>query len=238
MLSKMWRYYVVGSLLVAALAAGYVLSQQTGKVGPTFGGDGTTPFVRTTRAASLTVQQQSGKYSEAVLRGNVYVATAGATGQAVNTAISTTGMMTLWNPIGSGKNFRVLKTSGGYISGTNGSGIIVYVVNNSGNQASPTGGTAVTPVNCLIGAANNSVAKTGFGQTLASSPTMTEVIASDFAQLATTANGYQIINDDVDGRYIVQPGTGISVEAVNGAGGTTPIMSFSFMWEEVVVGQE
>lgn len=224
--------------LITGLAAWLLTAQVQVKVGPTFGGDGTTPFVRGTRAAGLCVQQLSGKYSEAVMRGNCYVsAVTPGTGQAPGTVIGTTAAFTLWNPTGSGKNLRVLRSTAGYVSGTMGAGVLMYAVNVGNSATSPTGGTSVTPTNALLGAKNSAVGLTGFGQTLSASPTAVEALTSMFAELATTANGFQQVVDDIDGRYVVQPGNGISLEAV-AAAGTAPLITASFLWEEVTIGQE
>jgi hypothetical protein len=143
-------------------------------------------------------------------------------------------MFTLWNPSGSGRRLKVMRASLGYISGTLGAGTIFYCINNSPTTTLPTGGTAVTPVNCDIGAANNSVAKVGYGQTLPATPTAVRPFASIDAEAAASTPGPRIISEDVDGEFVVEPGCGLSLEAA-AAAGTSPVMSAGLTWEEVPI---
>jgi hypothetical protein len=205
-------------------------------VGVTLGADGTPGAQpgRFGKTGEQIVSSAHGKYYEATHRGSVYCASTGATGQAPGTTIGTTAMFTLWNPSGSGKRLKVMRASLGYISGTLGAGTIFYCVNNSPTTTLPSSGTAVTPVNCDIGAANNSVAKVGYGQTLPAGPTALRPFASIDAEAAASTPGPRIISEDVDGEFVVEPGCGLSLEGVTAAG-TSPVMSAGFTWEEVPI---
>lgn len=235
--SPLYRRVFLCFLILASIVAGVTAQQITGRVGPIVSGDGTTPVVRQTRTSALVMQQASGKYAEAVLRGNTYYATVPAAGVALSVAINTTPSVTLWNPLGSGVNLRVLRVTVGYISGTMPAGSVVYTYNNNNTATNPSGGTAITPVNGLVGAGNASKAKCGFGQTVTGTPIMGETLFSSFAELATTANGFQPIVDDVDGRYIIQPSNGLNIAAISTAG-SSPVITASFFWEEVTIGAE
>jgi hypothetical protein len=205
-------------------------------VGPTSTADGAIPpgAPRYGKTGESIVSAAHGKYFEAVHRGNVYTGSTAGTGQAPGTAIGTTAAISLWNPLGSGKRLKLMKTSVGYNSGTLGAGAIFYCLNTSPTATLPTGGTAITPTNCDAGAANNSVAKLGFGTTLAAAPTAVRPFASLFAELASTANAMQQLVDDNDGEYVIEPGCGISLQAV-AAAGTGPKLDFGFTWEEVAI---
>lgn len=236
-LKRSWN--AIAALAVLLAAASLLTGQILTKVGPQQGSDGTTPAARSTRLGNLVIQQGSGKYSEAIFRGNCYCVSNGVAGQAVGATVSTTAsIITLWNPQGSGKTIKVYRASFGYISGTFGAGSIAYVINNTNTATSPSGGTALTPSNALVGAANSSIALTSKGATLAATPTAVDVLVSNFAELATTANGFQQVVDDIDGRYVIQPGNGISLQGIEGAAGTAPIAIASYFWEEVLQGSE
>jgi len=230
--------FIAGILLATmAMFAAVALAQSLGKVGPVTSSDGTTPTFRATRSSSAVVQQSAGKYSEAVLRGNCYWASAGATGQGVNATIGTTAMFALGNPAGSGKRLRIYQVGLGYVSGTLGAATIFHAVNTSSTEAMPTAGTAVTPINALITGPNNSVAKCTFGSTLPATPTAIGALTSTFAELATTANAMQPQVFDIDGSIMVDQG-GIWSLAAAGTAGTTPVLTYSVFWEEVALGAE
>src|SRR5690349_21757277 len=127
------------------------------RVGPVSQADGTNPSARGGKEGQLIVGQAHGKYYEAVSRGNCYAAQTAATGVAPGTSIGTTGAFTLSNPKGSGKRLKVMKLGMAYISGTLGAGAVHILTNNDPTAAAPTG-TAITPKNLDLGAANNSVA--------------------------------------------------------------------------------
>ena len=210
------------------------LSSIVGRVGPITSGEGTTPQTRSGKTGEQIIAQAHGKYYEAVHRGNCYCGSAGATGQNPGTALGTSALFTLWNPQGSGKRLKVMRASLGYISGTLGAGTIFYCVNNNPTTALPSGGTAVTPVNCDIGAANNSVAKVSYGATLPATPTAIRPFASLDAELASSVVGFRSVTEDVDGEFVVEPGCGLSLEGVC-ASGSSPVVSPGFTWEEVPI---
>jgi hypothetical protein len=225
-------FVILGLLFLLIFALAYTLWN----VGPTTTADGAVPAgaPRYGKTGEQVVGQAHGKYFEAVHRGNCYVASAGATGQAPGTAIGTTACFTLWNPLGSGKRLKLIRASLGYISGTLGAGTLFYVANTSPTATLPTGGTAVTPTNCDLGAAANNVAKAYYGSTLPASPTVLRPWCSLFAELASTANALQDETEDLDGEFVIEPGCGLSVEAV-AAAGTSPVISPGFTWEEVPI---
>jgi hypothetical protein len=154
---------------------------------------------------------------------------------APGTAIGTTAAFTLYNPIGSGKRLVVNRCSLGYISGTLGAGTLFYCISNNATQPAPTGGTALTPINCDVGLANNSVAVPRAGGTLAANPLVARPFATIDAELATSVYGARTIMDDVDGEFVIEPGCALSIEAV-AAAGSTPLVSLGMTWEEIQVG--
>jgi hypothetical protein len=204
-------------------------------VGPTIGADGTpgpSPG-RFGKTGESVISQAHGKYYEATSRGNVYAAQTAATGVAPGTALGTTGAFTLSNPKGSGKRLKLMKLSMGYISGTLGAGVVQICVNNDPTAAAPTG-TAITPVNMDVGSANNSVAKPLTTSTLPVAPTAVDILCSLGASLATTAVQPWLIEKDLDGDMVIEPGCSVTLEAT-AASGSSPLVVFNAIWEEVPI---
>ena len=84
--------------------------------------------------------------------GQVFHAVTAASGVAPGTAIGTTAAFTLYNPVGSGVNMVVLQGLMSYVSGTLGAGMVEWVANVNPAAAAVTG-TAIVPVNALLGGA-------------------------------------------------------------------------------------
>jgi hypothetical protein len=212
-------------------------------VGPAWGTDGTagpgglnSPGVRFAKDGGQVVNQSHGKYFEATSRGNTYCATVGVGGVAPGTSIGTTAAFILYNPASSGKRLVVQKASVGYISGTLGAGTLFFAYRNSqtvGNA--PSGGTALTPVNCDQGGfGNSSVAVPRSGGSLDASPTILRPFAILDAALATSVVGARQIVEDLDGEFVVEPGVSLVIEGV-AAAGTSPLIVIGMTWEEIPI---
>jgi hypothetical protein len=197
-------------------------------VGPQIAADGTFPKSRATRDASSGVQDTHGHFQEAVGRGNVYTAVTGVAGVAPGTVLSTTPPFTLSNPLGSGVNLVVLVAEFLFISGTIGAGTVYYGVNNAPGQAAPTGGTALTPINNIVGNTGAGKGKAAQGATI---PANMTPFAPAFVFLGTVA-GSGVIKDLVDGAIVIAPGNYLSLQGVMAAG-SSPLAGFSVTWEEV-----
>jgi hypothetical protein len=203
-----------------------------GKVGPQALSDGSRSLVRLMSTGELAASQVHARYWEAVRRGTIYSACTGAAGVAPGTALSTTPPLTLYNPKTSGKHLAVLMALMGYISGTLGAGTVVFAVNTDPAAAAPTGGTALTPINALLGGAAG-VAQVFQGATLPATPT----IYRPFAVLGAFAGGAEtpkVVAQDVAGSIIVTPGCALSLQAIADAG-TSPLVLLSLVWEEVPI---
>jgi hypothetical protein len=203
-----------------------------GKVGPGYAADGSLVDPRMTKDLATVVQDAHGKYYEAVYRGTVFEAVTAAAGTTPGTSIGTTGAFTLYNPINSGKNLVVIDAAFGYVSGTLGSGTL-YLVGNTNPSAAAVTGTAITPVNLLLGGAVG-VGKAFTGSTLPATPTALSVLAILTEEVATTLNQYLLTRTVLDGKYIVAPGCALSFEAVT-VSSSTPLAVFSMAWEEVAI---
>lgn len=204
------------------------------RVGPAYQADGNaTQDVRQDAHGALIVLQAGGKYKEAVKRGNVYSATSAAAGVALTNALGTTSEFTLYNPVGSGKNFILHKITYSLRAGTSGARV-VHLTAGPTTDAVPSGGTAITPKNRLLGAANASVATAGEGMTCTTQAAkMVDILCTtNEAVFATTALNDELIEKDLDGSLIVGPGTAIHVQGTGDAGSGTPKVCISCQWEE------
>lgn len=206
----------------------------TGRVGPVYTADGVASQpIRQGRFSELVVGQVGGKYREATIRGNVYSAQTANTGVAPGATISTTGSFTLYNPKGSGKRLVVQKLWMGYVSGTLGAGLVAICTNNDATAAASTG-TAITPVNRDVGSANNSVATPLTTSTLPAAPTPIGVLCSLDAFAGGGALTPFVVEKDIDGEIVIEPGCGLTLRGLAGAG-TSPLVVFGATWEEVAL---
>lgn len=211
-----------------------VLSPGTGllnRVGPLNSADGSFQFARSARNAENVAILSHGKYAEAVFRGNVFGAVVPpGTGVATGTALGVTAMISLFNPSSSGVVGRVLKVSAGYISGTLGAGTLFHCLQGGGNNTAPSAGTGATMWNVLTGVTTGNKLLARFSSTVLT-PTLVIPFASLFAELATTANGAQLITEDCDGWIQVAPGNYYHMQFV-GTAGTAPLLAPALLWEE------
>jgi len=178
------------------------------------------------------VQQLHGQFYEVAKRGSLFMAATAVTGVAPGTAIGTTAAFALANPAGSEFDLVIAKASMSYLSGTLGIGFVNWIAHRDPAQAIITG-TAITVVAGRI----SGVAGVGRPFTTATVPAsgvLTRLAFNLPPMLATTVLGPWRIDDDVQGAIVVAPGTAVSLQAT-AAAGTTPLVIYGCMWEEVPV---
>lgn len=178
------------------------------------------------------VGQAHGKYFEAGSRGMLWGACDQGAGVAPGTALGTTAMFVLYNPVNSGRRLAVKKVSVGYFSGTLGAGTLYHCVLNTPTQTAPSGGTALS-AQCsdVGGGGQGSVGLARTGATVVQ-PLAYRPMCSLTAELASTANQIQAVTEDLDGEIVLEPGTTYQLQAV-AAGGSTPKLTVGVTWEEV-----
>lgn len=202
--------------------------------GPYSQSDGVqTTLVRVARTGEQMVSNVHARYYEQVHRGNVYGVSTAVAGVAPGTALSTTPPLAIHNPVGSGKDLVILMTSLGYVSGTIGAGTIVYANVPGGDAAVPASGTVLTAKNLNLGGAAG-VASCHEGSTVDATPTIIRPAYILGAKAAATALDPIISKDYVDGEIVVPPGETFVMEGV-AAAGTSPLLLFGVIWEEVDV---
>lgn len=191
--------------------------------------DGLTRQIRLDTGGSQVFTQSHGKLHEAAVRGKLFVATIASV--APGTALSTAPALQLYNPTGSGKLLSIKKVSLGYVSGTLGAGSMVHSFYAS-QTAAPTSGTALTVRPLRLGSASTSVATAHSGSTIAGTSVMLRPSMIVGASLASTAYSPDIINDEVDGSIVVQPGVVWCFQGV-AAAGSSPLVMLSVTFEEL-----
>jgi len=203
-----------------------------GKVGLVSLYDGAPNQVRLDRSGALAVVNAHGHFQEPAARGKMFTASTAVAGVAPGTALSTTPPACLYNPIGSGVDLAISKTSLGYISGTLGAGSILYA---RGQQLTdPTGGSELTPVNNRL-SYSRGVGRFYQGSTLTAAPTIIRAAFILGAALATTAFQNTLITDYTEGEFIVPSGYVFCIQGV-AAAGTSPLVLFGITWEEIPAG--
>ena len=204
--------------------------QAEGRTGLISAADGALNPIRMDKTGAVTIVSAHPLYSEATLRGNMFVCTTAVAGVAPGTALSTTPPLVLLNPLNSGVDLVILKTAVGYVSGTLGGGSIVYAYFTP--QASiPTSGSELTPICTKIGQIKGS-GRVFQGSTIAGTPLIMRPAYNMGAFLATTATPLNICQDLVEGEINVPPATVFVMQGV-AAAGSTPLVMMSICWEEM-----
>ena len=167
---------------------------------------------------------------ESARRSSIFTANTAVTGVAPGTSIGTTAAFALQNPDAGTKWLVILEASMGYVSGTLGAGCIHWVGHVPGVDFS---GTAITEYSSRMGSGTaEGVALTT--ATVPSGGTLLRLFGSTGASLASTAVAPWRLQDKVDGRIIVPPGYGISIQGTTAAG-STPLVVYSVTWAEILI---
>ncbi len=204
--------------------------QAEGRTGLISASDGSLNPIRLDKTGAIVIVSGHPLYSEACLRGNMFTVSTAVAGVTPGTALSTTPPLALLNPMNSGVDLAVLKTSLGYISGTLGAGSIVYAYYTP--QATiPSGGSELTPVCTKIGQIKGS-GRAFQGSTIAGTPLIFRPAFNMGAFLATTAWSAETCVDLVEGEIIIPPATIFVMQGV-AAAGSTPLVLMSITWEEI-----
>ncbi len=194
--------------------------------------DGAAGTGRMDHQGALVVQEANPVLTEITYRGQTFAAAIPpGTGQAHGTAISTTAAFCLANPATSGKNLVLQEINAGYISGTLGAGILALLVHNTAPPiTAPSGGTAITPTNMLLGFGTVSVSNCRFNCTVPATGIMIRTLFN-MSQIAATAALTVPAVYYLHGGVIIAPGTAVSVQGV-AAAGATPLIVVGAVWVE------
>lgn len=235
---------IVGSLLVTLFAGVALALPAEGRAGLRVLSDGAQDFFRQGREGALIVNDGAARYGEATSRNTVFTITTAAAGTTVVAAnaspVAAGGatILSLYNPIGSGKNLEVIKVYCNIISGTTAAGGMVFNVASNQNitAVQNNGGSAgVGPIPNFIGA-GASVAR-AFTQTALTggvgSMTLFRAVngAVPFAAAAAATTVGLNALDEVEGSIIVPPGGVLTIADV--AIGTTVAVQAAMTYREV-----
>jgi hypothetical protein len=199
-------------------------------------GPGANPPVRQGNMGDLIVSELHGRYYETNYRGSLFgVAlnsiTVGATNISPVNGTNTTPLLTIFNPIGSGKNLSLVKITQSLVSGTPGG---PFVWNVLALPQTITNTTFTTPFNLSTLQQAGSLAKVWTQQAIGSATVAGTAFrtAGGFAAAAAGA-GVNTYTEEYAGDFIVPQGTAVSLCAY--ATGTTHIFSAFVEWEELPV---
>lgn len=200
-------------------------------VGPQLATTGTSPSPRQTYTGGTVVSQEGGKLAELSLRGQLFSACDQGSGVAPGTSLSTTAMLSLYNPAGSGRRLVLKRAAVVYTSGTLGTGILFHCQNYATGQTAPSSGTALTCNQLGAGGLGGTVAQAKTGSTVVA-PVAIYPMAYLAPELATSVTAPQLIDQDIDGAFVVEGGMSYQMQAV-AAGGSTPKLSPGIIWADV-----
>lgn len=205
-------------------------------VGPRLASDGSTNTARSNRTGSLVTTDAHGRYTEAVVRGNVYSLTvSGGAATAFVGGAAGTPLVSIYNPIGSGKNLVVLSASVASRVAASAAGTVGF--NIWGGVSASNSGTLTTPTNMYTLVKSGSVA---LGSSNAATTSTTAISANGplynigtyyWATAAGAIAGPLLA--DIAGSIVCAPGNLIAL------GGTAALTSatydVSMIWEEIAI---
>jgi hypothetical protein len=177
----------------------------------------------------LRVLQGAGKFSDSVLKNQVFSGCTAITGISPGTTLNAVPPITLWNPQQSNKWLSILRITMGYVSGTLGSGCIMA---GWSPFANPSGGAEILVVSNQLGGLPKGMGRLFTGTTNSSICMPLRPVWSVGAFLATTAQMPQILTDMCEGEFILMPGSIFTLQGVATAG-TSPLVIFGIEWEEL-----
>jgi hypothetical protein len=203
------------------------------QVGPRYVKEGSENIARAGITGEMCVDDTHPKYYEAVSRGNVYHASMQA-GASLGTALTATAVtLTLYNPQASGKNLVLISASVGITTVPSGGGTAVYALTANVNPyaAAPTGTTAATVRNSLLGGTNG-VGLAYTAATLPAAPIIVKILNGGiYWATAAGAAAPMCFTEYLDGAIILAPNSAVTIQGIGVA--TSGVVSMT--WEEVPV---
>lgn len=181
-----------------------------------------------------------GKYTESMLRGNIFYGATASAGIALIVPATTGNHPTLWNPFGSGVNLSLVRLVLSYVSGNNAPTAIEWAATTGAGSAAATGSpiltfTKVTPSPALIG--GSGVSKAFWApatNTYTAAPVFVHPTGlSLFTGVAATAVAPFGLIVDYDGSTGIAPGAALSL--CTQAATTTALFQAVVFWEEIAV---
>lgn len=183
--------------------------------------------LRQGRSGALVVSDAHGRYYEAALRGNLFVA-ANTAVQALSLGSATATGLILTNPFGSNKNLILLEVACYIAAAITAVANVALFANINPVAATVVHTTPIVPRNALLGAGTG-VGLVDSAATLPAAPTLIRSLFGWHWVTAGTPATQLGVKEVIDGGIILAPGTAVSVQGVTVAHTTIS----SFVWEEV-----
>ncbi len=181
--------------------------------------------IRAGRKGELMVGSIGSKYEQAVIDEAVFIGS-NALGTPVTTQAglsATTPALTLYNPVNSGVNMKLLKVNIGFNAAPAAATILALAYNDI-NAAAPSSVTNATIVSGIVGANVTPKGKCYRVATLAAAPVAFKYLPGIIAASAINQAG---IYEDIDGEIVLAPGACVSIQAT-----TAVAILASFTWSE------
>lgn len=201
------------------------------QVGPVTSADGGSITARSERTGGTVVQDAHGKYNEAVSRGNAYkLVVSGGAATAFTGGAGGTPLVSIYNPVGSGKNLSILLVGVASRVAASAAGTVGF--NLWGGVSAANTGTLTTPTNMLTLQNAGSVAL-GSSNAVTTSTTAVGLVLPLASYYWATAAGAVIAPSffDIAGAIVCAPGNFIAL------GGTAALTSATYdvamIWEEL-----
>ena len=201
------------------------------KIGRIKSSVGATEEARGAKTGGLLVAQDVARYQQAVESGNVFgVANqAGVTSQAGLSA--TTPVLTLYNPLGSGKNAVLWYTGCTFLVAFAAASAIFVAVGSTVQSAAVTGTLTTAHRNMKVGSTHNPACRPLLAATLPEAPVAVGLLGVGLTGAITTIPAGLPIGRWYDGGLILKPGTNLSIQTSTACGASG--MLCEYIWEEV-----
>lgn len=201
-----------------------------GVAGPSAVADGVTNSLRLGNKRELVTTLAHGKYAEASMRGNVFMAHAIVTAPVIYTTAAGTGGPLLWNG-STTKKASILGVGVGVTTVTTVAAALGFTGNN-GQAAAPGSTTAIdSRANLLIGGPASAVTPYRVGTPAQAGNFFLPLGALHTGAL--TVDNFNFAWFDIDGLITVPPNTWTSLAA--SATASTTVASLAIVWEEIDV---
>lgn len=200
------------------------------RTGPVVSTDSAVNPCRSDKTGALVITDAHGKYQEAVLRGQVFVA-ANTAVQALSLNSTTATGLILSNPAGSQRNLVILRIQAALASLPAGQSSLILTGNTNPIATATVHTTPLVVQNCLVGSQIKGVGLADSAATLPNATIIKVIPAGTAATVAASTAFPPLVDLIIDGMIILTPGTSISLQCL-----TTAISVVASMeWEELAI---
>ena len=194
-------------------------------------GNGATVPLRAGANRELIVNQGNALFQEAVLNGQVY-AVANQTGVTSQAGLSaTTPVLTLYNPLGSGKNAVIWYAGAIFLVAFAAASAIYVAVGTDVQSAAVTGTLTTDHRNLKLGMTQSPAVRTYLAATLPAAPVAIALLGAGLTGAITTAPAIKPIGRWFNGSMVLKPGTNLSIQTSTASGASATLCEY--IWEEV-----